>query len=196
METCIECGGNIANGQCEVCGLTPVAAELAVRRRILYSVAMFMLAAVGFLTTVAYYPPVRLDEMLIFLGLVFFTVMGLAVWLDFRARRRRMNQPIKRVFYGLVPVPWLLVALLFVNGRFDSSAVESFTTRVVGKFTMPGTLKNSRLVVVSWEMGRSVERIPISRDDYARFQKGDVVEVRVHSGLAGIPWVDSVYHKD
>jgi hypothetical protein len=196
MERCIECGGAVAGGQCESCGLSPVAAELAVRRRLLYSTAMFLLAAVGFLATVNFYPPLELDAMLIFLGAVFFAMMGLGIWLDRKARRRTMNQPLKRVFYGLIPVPWLLVALLLANGSLDSSPVEKYTTRVVGRFTMPGSLKSSRLVVLSWREDRKIERVPIHRSDYDRYKKDDMVEVRVHEGLAGIPWVASVSRKN
>ncbi len=196
MEKCIECGGSVAGGQCESCGLSPLAAELAVRKRVLFSTAMFLLGAVAFFPVVAWYPPLDLDGMLIFLGVVFFVVMGLGIWLDLQARRRTMNHPLKRVFYGLIPVSWLMASLLFANGRFDGSPVQSNTTRIVSKFAMGGMIKSSRLVVNSWRLGRSVERIAIPRDDLIRYQKGDLVEVRIREGLAGIPWVESVYHKD
>jgi hypothetical protein len=134
--------------------------------------------------------------MWIFLGAMFVAVMVLAIVLDWQARRGHMNQPLKRVYYGLAPVPWLVVALLLVNGALDSSAPRAHTARIIGKFSMPGLLKSSRLIVDSWRPDRRVERIPIRRDEIASYQQGEWVEVRVHEGLVGIPWVDSVYHKD
>lgn len=192
---CVECGGDLVEGQCEICGLTPQAAEFVLRRRLLYGTALFLLGAIAFLAAVSYYPPLDLDAMMIFVGVLFFSVMGLAIWLDLKARRHTTIQPLKRGFYGLLAVPWLLAGLLFANGRFDASPVDSQITRVVGKFAMPGTLKNSRLVVISWRQDRKIERIPIHRDEFVRFRVNDTVEIHVREGLAGIPWVDSVYLK-
>jgi hypothetical protein len=104
-------------------------------------------------------------------------------------------ETLKRVCYGLLPVSWLLAAILLVNGSFDSTPPMRHSTVVVGKFSMPGMLRNSRVVVQSWRPGVRFERIPISPDQFDRFQKGDVVEVRVQDGLVGIPWVRAVVHK-
>jgi len=195
MQRCLDCGAERTAEQCDNCGLTPLEAELVLRRRILYRTAIFLLGAVAFLPAAHFYPPLELDPMLIFLGAVAFVVLSTAVWLDLRARRHATVEVIKRIFYGLLPVPWLLAGLLFLNGRFDSSTPVSHTTVVVGKFTMPGTLRSSRLVVRSWRPGVAIERVPITREDYDRFHRGDPVEVRVHDGLIGIPWVHAVYHK-
>jgi hypothetical protein len=117
------------------------------------------------------------------------------VWIDRRSRRDAPVETMKRVCYGLLPVSWLLAAILLVNGSFDSVPPMRHSTVVVGKFSMPGMLRNSRVVVQSWRPGVRFERIPISADQFDRFQKGDVVEVRVQDGLVGIPWVRAVVHK-
>ena len=99
----------------------------------------------------------------------------------------------KRIYNGFVPVPWLLAMMLFVNGRFDSAPPTPQVAAVVGKFSMPGVLRNNRLVVRSWRAGQRFERVPVGRDDYNRFQRGDTVVVQVQSGLLRIPWVYAVY---
>ena len=99
----------------------------------------------------------------------------------------------KRVYFGFLPVPLILSALLFVNGKFDTTPHRHETTAVVGKFTMPGILRTQRLIVTSWREDRSVEHVLVSADDYNRFQVGDPVVIEVQNGLVGIPWVYAVY---
>ncbi|MBI1750404.1 MAG: hypothetical protein HY234_16025 [Acidobacteria bacterium] len=195
MRRCLDCGAELITGLCDNCGLTPAEAELVLRRRVLYRTAIYLLGAVAFLPAAHFYPPLELDAMLIFLGAISFVVVYSAVWIDRRARRQAAVETLKRVCYGLLPVPWLLAGLLFLNGRFDSAPPTSHATVVVGKFAMPGMLRSSRLVVLSWRPGVRIERVPIRRDDYDRFQRGDSVEVRLQNGFVGIPWVASVYHK-
>lgn len=195
MIRCLNCGAERTQDLCDECGLTTPAAELAFRRRLLNLTAIFVLGAIAFLTASHSYPPLELDAILIFVGVLFFFTVGLAAWLDFRARRHTEIEAYKRLFRAMVPVPWLLAALLFANGKFDSSPPRGEVATVVGKFTMPGTLHVSRLAVVSWRPGQRLERVPVSADDYARFAIGDRVEVRLQAGLVGIPWVYGVYRK-
>ena len=195
MRRCLDCGAELTSELCDNCGLTPFEAGAVLRRRLLYRTAIYLLGAVAFLPVAHYYPPLELDAMLIFLGAVSFVVVFSAVWIDRRSRRLAQVEVLKRVCYGLLPISWLMAALLFLNGRFDSTLPMKHSTVVVGKFSMPGMLRNSRLVVHSWRPGVRFERIPISPDDFNRFQKGDFVEVRLQDGLIGIPWVRAVVHK-
>jgi len=193
---CLDCGAERSADQCEACGLTSLEAELAFRKRLLNLTLIFLLGALAFLPASHYYPPVELDAMLIFIGVVFFLNIGLSAFLDLRARKHLEIEAWKRVFRGLMPVPWLLAGLLFVNGRMDSTPPKPVNTSVVGKFRMPGLLRIHRLVVTSWRGGgRSYERIYVTPDDYARFDVGDAVQVRVQDGLVGIPWVYGVYRE-
>jgi len=112
-----------------------------------------------------------------------------------RARAGGEIEVIKRVYFGLLPVPWILAALLFVNGKFDGVPPRPETASVVGKFSMPGFLRTQRLVVTSWREGRAIERLQVSRDDYGRFRPGDSVIVEVENGVVGIPWVYGVYRR-
>lgn len=195
MRRCLDCGAVLTSELCDNCGLTPSEAEAVLRRRLLYRTAIYLLGTVAFLPAAHYYPPLELDAMFIFLGVVSFVVVFSAVWADRRARRQAAVEALKRVCYGLLPVSWLLAALLFLNGRFDASPPINHSTVVVGKFSMPGMLRTSRLVVHSWRPGMRLERVPISSVEFVRFQKGDPVEVRLQDGLLGIPWVLSVHHK-
>jgi hypothetical protein len=49
-----------------------------------------------------------------------------------------------------------------------------------------------RLIVSSWREDRHLERVPVDLGDFDRFTSGDVVDVQVHGGLIGIPWVSGV----
>lgn len=194
MPRCLDCGAERTSDQCEACGLTSAEAELAFRKRLLSLTVIFLLGALAFLPASHYYPPVELDAMLIFIGVVFFLNLWLAALLDVRARRHLEIEAWKRVFRGLVPVPWLLAGLLFVNGNLDRTPPREINTHVVGKFRMPGLLRIHRLVVRSWRDG-GYERIYVTEDDFVRFDIGEAVQVRVQEGLVGVPWVYGVYRQ-
>ena len=192
MTHCLNCGAPLEADLCDLCGLTPAAAEILLRRRLLMLTAVFLVGALTFLPASLLYPPLELDAMFIFLGVVAFAALTLAVIVDRRARSHEEVEVLRRLFLGLVPIPWLLAALLFANGYFDPGPPTSHVASVVGKFTMPGTLRSTRLVVTSWREGRRIERVPVTRDDFYRFQRGDVVEVKMQEGVVGIPWVYDV----
>lgn len=195
MTRCLNCGTERTAEPCDFCGLSSDTAEVMFRRRLLYLTAVYLLGAIAFFPASQMYPPLELDAILIFVGLMFFLTLGLAVWLERRARRHLEVEPLKRIFHGLIPVPWLLAGLLLLNGRFDTAPVVRHVTRVDAKFSMPGLVPSTRLVVTSWRPDRRVERVPVSRDDYERFARSDTVEVRVGEGLVGIPWVPAVHRK-
>lgn len=192
---CFDCGADRASDVCQACGLSSVEAEFAFRRRLLALTAVFLLGSIAFLPASHYYPPLELDGILIFIGGVFFGGLALAGLLDWRARKHREIEALKRVFRALVPLPLLLAGLMWANGGLDHSPPQERITTVVGKFAMPGSLKQSRITVISWRAGRSVERVPVSREDYGRFAPGDQIAIRVQEGLVGIPWVYGVYRK-
>jgi hypothetical protein len=189
---CLNCGAENPAEPCGSCGFVATLAELVFRRRLLYSTAIFLLGSLTFFPAANYYPPLEADGMMIFLGLVAAAAMVLAVRLDRKARTGENVEVLRRIYRGLLPMPWLLSILLVLNGRFDNSAPVPEVTRVVSKFTMPGLVHPRRLIVNSWRPGQRYERVPVDEDDFARFRPGDSVEILVHGGLVGIPWVHSV----
>jgi hypothetical protein len=196
MTRCLDCGSPRTADQCPACGLTSAAAEVLLRRRLFRRTGWFLLGAVLFIPVSKLYPPLELDAILIFVGVMFFFTLALGFWIDLRARRRQEVELMKRIYFGFLPVPWLLTALLFLNGRFDTAPPARPVTTVVGKFSMPGFLRTNRLVVRSWRNPGEVERVPVDPDDYLRFQRGDQVIVQVQEGLVGITWVFAVYRKE
>lgn len=195
MTRCLNCGADRAVDRCEACGLESAAAELALRRKFSNRTAIFLLGALAFVVAAGRYPPLELDGILIFVGVLFFVTLALGLWMERRAIRHLEVEALKRTYYSLVPVPWLLAVLLLGNGALDRLLPTNYTTRVVGKFAMRGPVPSRRLVVVSWRDGRRFERVPVAREDFDRFQPGDAVIVRVEDGLVGIPWVYSVYRR-
>jgi len=194
MTRCLDCGSEREGDQCLACGLTTAAAEVMLRRRLMRRTAWFLLGAVAFVPVSQLYPPLELDAIFIFAGMLFFFVLGLGLYIERRARRQRDVELLKRIYFGFIPLPWLLSALLFVNGNLDQTKPQEHPTVVVEKFDMRGLVRGSRrLIVRSWREGARFERLPVDRDDFGRFQQGDAILVKVQSGFVGIPWVYGVF---
>ncbi len=197
MRRCLDCGAERTADQCPSCGLTSAAAEVVLRRRLMRRTAIFLFGSLLFVPASQVFPPLELDAIQIFVGVIFFIALGLAVLIDRRAHQRAEVEVLKRLYFGLLPLPWIVAGLLFFNGKFDTAAQQRVSARVVGRFSMPGLLLNtSRLVVTSWRSGQDVERVPVGSFDYGRFHPGDDVFVALQPGALGIPWVNGVYRDD
>ena len=189
---CLNCDAVLTGPVCEGCELTPAAASLVLRRKLILRTGMFLLGSLAFLAAAYRFPPLEMDAMLVFCGAIFFIGLALAVWVERGALKGTSIEIRKRIFMALVPIPWLLAGLLVVNAKLDDSPVHDRETHVVSKFSMSAMVPTRRLVVISWRSGRRYERIPVSQEEYSEFQIGEEVVVEVHSGLAGIPWVAGV----
>ena len=197
MTRCLDCGAARTADQCPACGLTSAAAEVMFRKRLIKQTAFFLAGSLIFPYITPIYPPLDLDLMLVFFGVLFFLALTIAVILDRRARRHQEIEILKRVYAGFIPLPWILAAAIFLNGKLDSPAkVLDIPTRVEQKFLMKGLVRGSRrLVVRSWRPGQKFERLPVDADDFDRFRVGDQMEVAVEPGVLGIPWVYGVYRE-
>jgi hypothetical protein len=197
MTRCLDCGSQRIADQCPACGLTSAAAEVMFRRRLWRLTTMFLAGSLLFPYVSQIYPPLELDLMLVFFGVIFFVALTLAVFLDRGARRRQEIEVLKRIYAGFVPLPWILAATLLVNGRVDAAKnIDYYPTTVVGSFNMKGIVRGSRrLVVRSWREGHRVERLAVDLDDFDRFKVGDPVTVAVEPGALGIPWYYGVYRR-
>jgi len=192
MTRCLNCGAERDADVCSSCGLNSSAAEFSLRKRLLNHTAIFLLGALAFVVASNRYPPLELDGILIFIGVLFFVTLGIAMWLERRALHHAEVEALKRVYYGLIPIPWLLSALLLANAAADTARPKVIDTHVVGKFAMRGPVATRRLVVTSWRGGHRVERLPVDGGDFDRFSTGDAIEVKVGEGLVGIPWISGV----
>src|SRR5579884_2119970 len=170
---CLNCGAAFTGRSCPGCGLTDAAASLLLRRWTLLRTGIFLLGSLAFLAAAFRFPP-------------------LALMVERRALRLSQAEWMKHLFGALVPVPWVLAALIAANGWLDGSRPTTWQTSVVGKFSSSAMLPNRRLVVRSWREGRTVERLSVTEAEFARFHVGDSVVVYVHPGLAGIPWIGGV----
>jgi hypothetical protein len=194
MTRCMNCGAERDADVCASCGLSTSAAEFSLRKKLLNRTAFFVLGALAFVAASNRYPPLELDGILIFIGVLFFLTLGLAIWLERRTLRHLEVEVLKRVYYGLIPLPWLLSVLMLANGALDRSPPQIEQARVIGKFAMTGALPSRRLVVTSWREGHRIERVPVDRVDFNDSSRGDTVEIKVGGGLVGIPWVEDVSH--
>ena len=195
MIRCLDCGADRTADQCTACGLTTAAAEVVVRRRLVRRTAWFLVGIIIFVAAAQVFPALELDVILVFSGLVFFLSLALGYWIDQRARNHREVEAIKRIYFGMVPVPWIFAAMLFLNGKLDTSRPVQIPATVVGKFSTGGLPRSRRLVVTSWRSQRRFERISVDRDDFERFQKGDDVIIQAQKGALGVPWVYGVYRR-
>jgi hypothetical protein len=197
MTRCVDCGAPRTADQCPACGLTSRAAELVFRRRLVGRTAIFLVGSLAFPYVSQIFPPLDLDLMLVFFGVIFFLALTLAVILESRARQHKELEVLKRIYAGFIPLPWILAATLFANGKLDSQKnLQYFPTAVEGKFNMKGIVRGSRrLIVRSWRPGQHVERLAVDADDFDRFQDGDTVVVAAGPGALGIPWYYGVYRR-
>ena len=197
MTRCADCGSPRTADQCPACGLTSRAAELVFRRRLVGRTAIFLVGSLAFPYVSQIFPPLDLDLMLVFFGLLFFLALTLAVILESRARQHKELEVLKRIYAGFIPLPWILAATLFLNGKLDSQKnLVYYPTVVESKFNMKGIVRGSRrLLVRGWRPGQKIERLAVSADDFDRFDEGDAVTVAVEPGAIGIPWYFQVYRR-
>ncbi len=192
MTRCLNCGADRTKDVCEVCGLDSPAAEYLLRRRLLNRTGVFLLGTIAFVVAAGKYPPLEIDGMLIFMGALFLATLVIAIVVERRAQRHTEVELLKRIYYGLVPIPLLLALVLVVNGAFDGSRPDTESARIVEKFSMPGPVPIRRVIVTSWRDGHEIERLSVDRSEFDRLNSGEPVEVRVGGGLVGIPWVVGV----
>ncbi len=193
MTRCLDCGADRTADQCPACGLTSAAAELVVRRRLVRRTAFFLVGIIVFIGASQVFPPLEIDAILIFAGVVFFFSLALGYWIDVRARKRQEVEVLKRIYFGMIPVPWIFAGMLFLNGKLDTSRPVRIPATVVGKFSTNGVPRSRRLVVTSWRGTRRIERIAVDQNDYDRFKRGDDIVVQVQTGTFDLPWVNGVY---
>jgi len=197
MTHCLDCGSERNTDQCPVCGLTSAAAELVFRRRLIRQMAIFLAGSLLFPYISQIYPPLDLDAMLVFFGVIFFLGLTLAIILEGRARARKEIEILRHLFTGLIPIPIILSAALFLNGKLESpQSVEFHPSVVESRYQMKGVIRGTRrLFVPSWRPDRRVERLAVDSDDFDRFHDGDKINVGVAPGALGIPWFYGVYRR-
>ena len=167
------------------------------RRRFVKRTAVFLVGSLAFPYISQIFPPLDVDLMLVFFGVVFFAALTLAVILDRRARNRQEVEILKRIYSGFIPLPWILAATLLVNGKLDSPKNINYQpATIIGRYNMPGIVRGTRrLFVRSWREGQKYERLAVDPDDYDRFKAGDSVVVAVEPGALGIPWYYGIYRR-
>src|SRR5258706_5033629 len=122
MTRCLDCGSERIADQCPSCGLTSAAAEVMFRRRLFKRTAVFLAGSLLFPYITQIYPPLDLDLMLVFFGVLFFVALAIAVVLERRARKHQEIEILKRIYAGFIPLPWILAGAILLNGKLDSAS--------------------------------------------------------------------------
>ena len=195
MTRCLDCGAERVTDQCPACGLTTAAAELVVRQRLVKRTAFFLVGIILFVGSSQIFPALELDSILIFGGIIFFCSLALGYWIDYRARKHQEVEAMKRIYFGMIPVPWIFAILLFLNGKLDTSRPIRVPATVVGKVATGAFPRSRRLIVTSWRSGRRFERIAVDQNDFDRFQKDDDIVIQAQKGAVGIPWIYGVFRQ-
>src|SRR5262249_52011693 len=102
MTRCLDCGAERQTDQCPACGLTSAAADVCFVKSLIKQPAFFLGGSLLFPSVPPFYPPLDLDLMLVFFGLLFFLALSLAVILDRRARKHQEVEILKRVYAGFI----------------------------------------------------------------------------------------------
>src|SRR3974390_2510718 len=105
MTRCLDCGSERTSDQCPTCGLTSAAAEVVFRKRLLLQMGIFLVGSLLFVTLSQVYPPLDIDAMLVFYGLIFFIAFSLAIILDRLAPPGKVNDVLKHLSTKLFPIP-------------------------------------------------------------------------------------------
>src|SRR4029077_17610218 len=101
----------------------------------------------------------------------FFVTLALAIVLEGRARARKEIEVLRHLFTGLIPIPFLLLTALVLNGLLHSPSNVTYHSSVVdNRYQMKGIVRGTRrLFVPSWRPGHRVERLAVDSDDYDPF---------------------------
>src|SRR3989449_9968950 len=164
MTRCLDCGSERIAGQWPSGGLTSAAGEVTFRRRLLKRTAVFIAGSLLFPYVTQIYPPLDLDLMLVFFGVLFFMALAIAGILDRRARNRRELEVLKRIYTGFIPLPWRLAATLLLNGKVDCQKNVAYHPTIVdSRYNMPGIVRGTRrLFVHSWRGGQKLARLALA----------------------------------
>src|SRR5215472_12515846 len=126
MTRCLDCGSPREADQCPSCGLTSAAAEVLFRKRLIKQTLFFLAGSLLFPYVTPIYPPLDLDLMLVFFGVLFFVALAIAVFLDRRARKHQEIEILKRVYAGFISLPWMLAAAIILNGKLDAASKVAY----------------------------------------------------------------------
>ena len=77
MTRCLDCGSERIADQCPSCGLTSAAAEVMFKRRLLKRTAVFLTGSLLFPYVSQLYPPLDLDVMLVFFGVLIGSIIAM-----------------------------------------------------------------------------------------------------------------------
>src|SRR5438094_7545776 len=105
MTRCLDCGSERTADQCPSCGLTSAAAEVMFRRRLLKRTAVFLAGSLAFPYVSQIYPPLDLDLILVFFGVLFFVALAIPAPLPRPSRPPPPLAPLHPTSSPLIPPP-------------------------------------------------------------------------------------------
>src|SRR5579862_4163070 len=106
MTRCLDCGAARTVDQCPACGLTSAAAELMFRKRLIKQTSFFLAGSLIFPYVTPIYPPLDLDRMLVFFGLLLLLALTCGLTLHRRVRKHTEIEMVKTNNAGFIPMRW------------------------------------------------------------------------------------------
>jgi hypothetical protein len=124
------------------------------------------------------------------LGLVGWILAVAALSRVMRARSTGMMELGLTAFALLFSVPLVGAALLyFVNSGLDPTAPVTHTTTVL---SVRRSRDDNNVRVVPWDPARTWQKVGMDYATFKTLHQGDTIEVDVHPGTLGWPWVSAV----
>lgn len=151
-----------------------------------------VIVPIFFATVPAMRPPVDdMNSLKVFgVGLVVWVVVMAALARLLRARPTGLLEfglSALALFFG---VPCATAALLFLaNSGLDSSEPTVRTAQILSMYS---GRDNRELRVTSWDPARPWQKVGVDNATFKALHKGDMVEIEMHPGALGWPWVSSV----
>lgn len=197
MHHCAQCSQAVEGITCPACG-APARLSGAELRKIGKSldkeIFVSLAGLFGILAGAYFYPPVDMNPVM-FTGIVIFLVPMLThIVLAVRHRLQFHAALVKKSYRVAACALVLFTGVLFANGALDQHPPKRVEVLVARKYVSSGRYSTSYSldVVPSWRVGRSGERLEVSRATFSRVHTGAPAHLTLHQGVFGLPWFNEV----
>ena len=142
---------------------------------------------------VHFYQPLDHDYFYIAGVVLLFLPFGFQIYLKHRTKQVGGNESLNQVCKLLFFAPFLVAGIAAINGGLDHSLPEQRSSVITRKWISRGRHVNTYVIECSSWRGRAKEKLDIDRQTFAMLRPGEPINIEVHRGLLGIPWLGGVW---